>query len=163
MKRTILFSAITGLALAYSPLQAQQQIILDEVMTRDDQKKTGVANLSRNQKIALETWLNNTFILKPKEQAPPPTAQLSLSINIDNGQKIELSDNSIWEIAPSDVPTAAVWITPFPVKITQSNDPDYPYLLVNINNGISVKARKAQAPMPAPTMTPAAPQTQGSP
>ena len=163
MKRTILFSAITGLALAYSPLQAQQQIILDEVMTRDDQKKTGVANLSRTQKIALETWLNNTFVLKPKEQAPPPTAQLSLSINIDNGQKLQLSDNSIWEIAPSDVPTAAVWITPFPVKITQSNDPDYPYLLVNINNGISVKARKAQAvSTPAPTMTPATPQMQGS-
>lgn len=165
MQRTIFFSAITSLALVYSPLQAQQlqqqQIILDEVMTKDDQKKTGVANLSRNQKIALEAWLNNTFVLKQKEKAP--AAQLSLSINIDNGQKIELSDNSIWEVAPSDVPTAALWITPIPIKITQSNDPAYPYLLVNINNGISIKVKKAQAtPMPAPTMTPAAPQMQGS-
>ncbi len=125
--------------------QLQAQIILDEVMSRDEQKKTGVATLSRTQKTALEAWLNQNFVLKSKEEAPPPQqSELSLSINIDNGQKIELSDNSLWEIAPSDVPTSAIWITPFPVKIIPSGDPDYPCSIVNLNSGVSVKARPSK-------------------
>jgi hypothetical protein len=113
-------------------------------MSKDEQKKTGVAALSRNQKIALEAWLNQNFALKSKEQVV--SSELSLAINIDNGKKLQLSDNSLWEIAPSDVPTTSVWITPFPVKIESSDDPDYPCLIVNLNSGIRVKARNISTP-----------------
>jgi hypothetical protein len=154
-------SAICGLVFAYAPLHAE--FLLDQVMSKEEQKETGVAKLSRNQKIALEAWLNKNFILKSKDQTSQKT-QLSLSINIDNGQKLQLSDNSIWEISPDDVSTAAVWITPFPVKITQSDDPDYPYLLVNETSGVSVKARKAiatskssESAPPPPSATPPLP------
>ena len=133
---------IAGLILPFSTLQAQ--MLLDEVMSQEDQKKTGVANLSRKQKLALEAWLNQNFVLK-SQQKPPPS-ELSLSINIDNGRKLQLSDNSLWEIAPNDVPTSTVWITPFPVKVTASGDPDYPCLLVNLNSGASVKARQISSP-----------------
>jgi hypothetical protein len=139
MHKASLLGSIVGLLISTSVHASQ--ILLDQVMSREDQKKTGVANLTRNQKIALEAWLNDNFVLKTKE--PTPTVQLSLSINIDNGQKLELSDNSVWEVSPDDVQTASVWITPFPVKITPSNDPEYPFLIVNMNTGISVKARKA--------------------
>jgi hypothetical protein len=146
--RSAAFAFISiALALIFSPLEAQ--IILDEVMSRDEQKKTGVANLSRTQKIALEAWLNQKFVLKTKEEATQP--ELSLSINIDHGQKLELSDNSLWEIAPSDVQTSAVWIIPFPVKIASSGDPEYPCLIINLNSGASVKAR----PVPSRAQTPA--------
>jgi hypothetical protein len=138
---------LTTLVLSFSQLHAQ--IILDEVMSKDEQKITGVANLSRNQKIALEAWIDRNFVLKSKEQASLP--ELSLSLNIDNGQKLQLSDNSLWEIAPGDVATAAVWITPFPVKIEPSGDPDYPCLIVNLNSGISVKARPVPTPMTTPS------------
>jgi hypothetical protein len=131
--------ALATFVIAFSQLQAQ--IVLDDVMSRDEQKKTGVANLSRFQKIALEDWLNKNFIPKPKEQTAQP-AELSLSINMDNGKKLLLSDNSLWEISPADVTTSSVWITPFPVKLTPSADPDYPCLIVNLNSGISVKARQ---------------------
>ena len=153
-----MFSLLISLALvASSSLQAQQEIILDQVMSREDQKKTGVANLSMKQKVALEAWLNQNFVLKSKEQTP--SVQLSLSINIDNGQRLQLSDDSLWEIAPDDVRTASVWITPFPVKIVPSNDPNYPSMLVNVNTGVSVKARRVSSSMQTPA---AAPQTQGS-
>ncbi len=152
MRHTVFALALTTLAIIISQLQAQ--IILDEVMSRDEQKKTGVANLSSTQKVALEAWLNNNFVLKSKEEAEAPQTELSLSINIDNGQKLELSDNSLWEIAPGDVPTSAVWITPFPVKIAPSGDPNYPCLIINPNSGVSVKARRIPSQAEAPSQTP---------
>lgn len=123
-----------------SALSLHGVIVLDEVMSPDEQQQTGVANLSRDQKLALEAWLNQNFI--PKEEEAQPLTQLSLSINIDSGQKIELSDDSLWEISPDDVPTAATWLTPIPIKLTPSNNPDYPMLLVNTNTGVAIKARK---------------------
>jgi len=114
-------------------------MLLDDVMSREEQKKTGISHLSRNQKLALEAWLNQNFVQKTEKEAA--RSELSLSINIDNGKKLVLSDNSLWEISPDDVQTAAVWITPFPVKITPSEDPDYPCLIANLNSGVSVKAR----------------------
>lgn len=115
-------------------------ILIDSVMPKDEQIKTGVASLSPTQKIALEHWINNTFTLKTASTTT--TTPLTLSINIDNGKKLELSDNSIWEIAPADISTAAVWITPFTIEITHSNDPNYPYLLTNKLSHASVKAKK---------------------
>jgi hypothetical protein len=150
MKRSLFLLSLATAALAFSPLCAKQ-IMLDDVMTREEQKKTGVTKLSLKEKIELENWLNRTFILKAQEQLGE--AQLFLSININNGQKLQLSDESIWEIAPSDKQTAAVWITPFPVKIIPSDDPNYPFLIVNINTGISVKAKKLIEATPAETET----------
>ncbi|MBS0605165.1 MAG: hypothetical protein JSS60_09060 [Verrucomicrobia bacterium] len=146
MQRSFFLAALTALVLPLAGLMADQ-IILDSVMSREEQKKTGVDKMTMQQKIELEAWLNKTFILKTTDTSSQ--TQLSMSINIDNGQKLQLSDNTIWEIAPGDVPTAAVWITPFPVKITPSNDPDYPSLLVNTTSGVSVKARKISPSSPA--------------
>jgi hypothetical protein len=142
MNRLLFLFVATCFASTPFSLSADQ-IVLEDVMTKEDRQKTGVDHLSLSQKVALEAWLNKNFILKTQEQ--PKEAQLSLSINIDNGQKLQLSDNSIWEIAPNDIPTSAVWITPFPVKITPSNDQQYPWLIVNVNSGVSVKARKISA------------------
>jgi hypothetical protein len=142
MSRLLFFLAATCFVCSTPSLKADQ-IVLDDVMTKEDRQKTGIEHLSLSQKVALEAWLNKNFILKPQGQTTEAT--LSLSINIDNGQKLQLSDNSIWEIAPNDVPTSAVWITPFPVKIMPSNDQQYPWLIVNVNSGVSVKARKISA------------------
>ncbi len=146
MSRSFFFLSLTAISLSFSHLHAKQ-IMLDDVMTREEQKKTGVDKLSLKEKIELENWLNRTFVLKAHDQTEQ--AQLFLSININNGQKLQLSDESIWEIAPRDVQTAAVWITPFPVKIVPSNDPDYPFLIVNTNTGIGVTARKLPDTSPA--------------
>jgi hypothetical protein len=139
MIRPLLFLSLSGVALMLSSLSAEQ-IILDDVMTRDEQQRTGVSKMSLKQKIELENWINRTFVLK--NPAAEHQTALSMSININNGQKLQLSDESIWEIDPNDVPTAAVWITPFPVDLVPSKDADYPFLIVNKNTGVSVKARK---------------------
>lgn len=143
MRRSPLLIAIAALTLITSQL-CSDQILLDDVMTKEEQKKTGIKKLNYAQKVALEAWLNKNFVLKTKAEVI--TAGLTLSINIEEGKKLELSDNSIWEVAPNDVPTAAVWLTPFPVKIAPSNDPQYPSLIINTYSGASVKARKL-APM----------------
>lgn len=116
-------------------------IILDQAMTPEDQRKTGMTKLNRKQKLALESWLNENFTSKesPSQDQEP----LSLSINIDNGQKLQLSDNSIWEVHPQDVDISAVWITPFPLQIEKSTNPTYPFLLKNTRTQMSVRARKS--------------------
>lgn len=145
MRRSLFIIAISSLSLS----QLHAQILLDDVMSKDDQKKSGVANLSLKQKVYLENWINKTFVLKTEQICPDAPAKmeaespLTLSINIDNGQKLELSDNSMWEVDPKDLATSAIWIIPFPIKVTPNNDPNYPFTLTNINTGASVKARKA--------------------
>lgn len=152
MYRSIFFFALSGISLLASAAYAQN-ILLDDVMSREEQKKTGVYNMTMQQKVELEAWINRTFILKPV--STPQTSGLTLSININNGEKIQLSDGSLWEIAPSDVPTASSWLTPFPIKVLPSNDPNYPTQLVDVQSGSSVKARQV-TPTPAQPQTPAA-------
>ena len=162
MHRSIFFIALSGISLLTSAASAQD-ILLDEVMTKEEQKKTGVYNMTMQQKVELEAWINRTFILKPA--ATSQVSGLSLSININNGQKIQLSDGSLWEVAPRDVPTAAAWLTPFPINILPSNDPNYPTMLVDVQTGASVKARQVTSAATAPSQpstpptAPAAPQT----
>lgn len=144
-----LFLIITNLVFSSSHAAG---IVLDEVMSKEEQQKAGINKLSVKEKVELEAWLNRTFVLKV--QKVEPTAALSLSININNGKQLELSDGSLWEIAPNDIQTSAVWITPFPVKIVPSNDPDFPFLLVNANSGVSVKAKKVLPPKTSPLQEP---------
>lgn len=149
MRKIFFIAALTSLTVF-----SQAQILLDEVMTKDEQKKTGVNTLSKNQKIALEAWLNRNFVLK--QQPLAPSSQLYLSININNGQMLQMTDNSVWEINPGDINTSSVWITPFPVKIEPSSNPQYPYRITNLNSSASVLARPYTG---SPTPTP--PSTQG--
>ena len=124
-----------------SSLLSAKQILLDDVMSREEQRKTGINKLSATQKIELEKWINETFVLKAQSEEKPQ-GSLYLSLNIDNGQKLQLSDNSVWEIAPGDVQKASAWITPFPIEISPSGDPSYPSLITNKTTGESVKARR---------------------
>jgi hypothetical protein len=127
-------------------------ILLDDVMSKKVQEETGVAALKPKQKIALEAWLNDNFELKTAANEQHKE-QLMLSINFEGGKRLQLSDGSMWEIAPSDVPQSSIWITPFPINIVPSNNPDYPFLLVNTLSGVSVKARKAVATPQSPSPT----------
>ena len=130
------------LSLVCIPCLLCAEFILDQAMSPEDQRKTGVAKLNRKQKLALESWINDNF--NPKEQNnSQDTGPLSLSINIDNGQKLQLSDGSIWEVHPQDVDISAVWITPFPLQIEKSTNPMYPFLLKNTRTQMSVRARKS--------------------
>lgn len=163
-KKLLIASAVAAMLIQTTPSFAL--ILLDEVMSRDVQQKTGVANLTPLQKSALEDWLNANFEVKSSKverQAP----EIMLSINIEGGRKLQLSDGTMWEVDPNDVVQSSVWITPFPIRIVPSDSTDYPFLLVNKTSGVSVKARKVvpgsepetKQPSP-PTMTSQPPTTQ---
>src|ERR1700722_1167340 len=160
-----LFLVLTALPLWSSPL------ILDEVMSREDQQRTGVAYLSTNQRIALEQWLNLNCNCPSRITPTEKQENLFVSINIDSGRKIQLNDNSIWDIDPRDYAISEAWLASIPIKIVPSDDPDFPYLLVNRNTGVSIRAKKGEAPpkMPfharpqSPESPSAAPGTSGTP
>jgi len=122
-------------------------ILLNDAMTREEQKKTGVYYLNARQKQALEAWLNENFDRKSdKEKASvlPEGKHLYLSQNIDNGRILRLDDDSEYLVAPEDVEQSSFWITPFPLRIEESDDPEYPQRIVNINNGKSVKVKQTK-------------------
>jgi hypothetical protein len=138
-------AALAGALAASTSLSAQ--MFLDEVMSREEQRSTGVYRLKPREKTYLECWLNENFVLKSAcsvRKSEKKARPVFMSINIRNGEQIKLSDGSVWEIDPADYPVTTGWITSFPVNIIRSEDMDYPFELVNLNTGVSARARKVQ-------------------
>ena len=99
----------------FSPL-ASRGLVLDEVMSSEDQKKSGVAYLTTQQRIALENWVNKNCNC-PNRIAPEETNKtLFVSINIDGGKNIQLNDNSIWDVDPDDYLLSEAWLSSIPRK-----------------------------------------------
>lgn len=144
------------LLLAAAPVSGL--FLLDDVMTQEEQQKTGIARLTAEEKQELTLWLNLTFIPKPQQAAASTpskaTENLYLSENIDNGKRLRLNDGSLYEISPEDEGLTGFWITPFPIKITESHDPNYPYLIINVNTGTGVKAKQITPPTVIPPAHP---------
>jgi hypothetical protein len=77
-----------------------------------------------------------------------------IEASLQNGRYIRLSDDSLWEINPSDRPITQSWITPVEIVAAPSNDANYPFRLTNTLTGSSVLARRATAvPKAAPQTT----------
>lgn len=114
---------------------------LDEMMSIEDQKETGVVRLTDLQRKALAQWLIKHGYYD-KNGNEDTLHGLTVSININSGKAIQLSDNSVYEIAPEDQTISAQWLGPIPIKVTNVSDPNYPFLLTNLHNHLSVKAKK---------------------
>ncbi len=140
------------LLLAHGAMNAD--IVIDDYMDTAQREKTGISKLNKNEIILLEGWLNKNFV--PKNQAPAAN-ELFLSENLSNGSLLKLSDGSIYEVNPQDIPLSSLWITPFPMEVTMTSDPNYPFLLMNKNTNTMVHARKPQIiptpPNPLPPTT----------
>lgn len=147
---TYLIAGISVVAMCYafylSSETTARRIFLDDVMSRTMQKNTGVYNLNHNQKLLLEDWINNTFVLK---NAPPPMKPASLTIteNMSEGQAIKVSNGLIYEVSPADVPVAMTWLFAFPISIQEGDDPDYPLQMTNMNTNVSINVRLKTRPM----------------
>jgi len=68
--------------------------------------------------------------------------QLYLSLNIADGERLELSNGSTYEIAPADRIYSAYWVTPFPIMLSESGDPEYPVKIINMNTGTFVRGKQ---------------------
>jgi hypothetical protein len=126
------------------------RIFLDDAMSPEEQKKTGVAGLSYQQRLALEQWLNDNYIAKsPEEEKKIDTNPLYLSQNIDNGKTLMLTDDSVWEVKPEDRSVSESWLTPFPLQVLDNTDPDkaqYPKKFVNLNTNAMIKVKMVRPP-----------------
>ncbi|MBS3903381.1 MAG: hypothetical protein KGZ30_03365 [Anaplasmataceae bacterium] len=140
----ILFTCLAAIS------QMQATIFLDDAMSEAMQKKTGVDSLSYQQKLALEQWLNDNFVQKKTDGPKKDNSSIYLSQNIDGGRRLQLSDGSIWDVAPQDVVKANFWVLPFPLHFTDNEDPldkaDYPKIIVNDSTGVGVKVRVVTPP-----------------
>ena len=93
-------------------------------MSLDEQKKTGVEHLSRGEQAALAEWLSSRSDHDAKKE-------LTLSLNIRSGEILQLSNGTLWQVAPKDVPTASAWLTPVKIEFKESSNVNYPTILIN--------------------------------
>ncbi len=137
------------------PTASYSYIYLNDVMSTAEQEKTGVFNLTVSQRLELEKWINEYFVPKTQAQMGPGNPPLPSGIEetnepltfdlvIDGGKFVQLSDGTLWEIAPDDISATALWLIPFPIVIKTSGDNAYPHLLVDQNTGKSVKAKQVE-------------------
>lgn len=113
-------------------------IQLDQMMSEEEQHETGVCNLTLEQRQALEKWITDHFVTK----GHPEEKELTLAMNIAQGQVLQLSDGSYYQIAPYDQIYTTWWITPIALKISSSDTMDFPFLLTNLTNNTSVHAKR---------------------
>ena len=145
--RAISAIVIFGTAVFYSS-KVLGTMRLNEVMTVDEQKKTGVAGLSDIQKKELESWINDKFVLKTTNT--PAAQQIYLQQNMQSGAQLMLSDGSIYEVAPTDRSKTVFWLTPIAIMIEPSGDPNYPSKITNTLTNVSVSGKMVRAPQATP-------------
>lgn len=138
-----LMSAVIGTSLLIHGYGDTSIPSINDMMSIEDQKNTGVIKLNQKQKMELAKWLVKHRYYEDIASYQEIHA-LTVSLNVYDGKIIQLSDNSVWEIAPDDVVTSQKWLSSIPIKVTQTTNPSYPYLLTNLRNNQSVKAKKGQ-------------------
>ena len=153
-KTSIFFS----LALLCATVQSFAATNLDQQMSLQEKQQTGVVNLTLKQKQALANWIDKNYVPitgtqqiphQAAPQGPSNNSNLSLSVNVQNGQQLILSDGTRWQVHPQDVKTSSIWITPAPIMVMTGTDPSYPYVLTNQTTNQSVRAKQI-APASAP-------------
>lgn len=120
---------------------------INDLMSIEDQQRTGVIKLSQKQKMELATWITEHCYRSPKCTSPEnasSTSHLSISLNVYNGKILQLSDNSVWEVAPEDRTISQGWLNSVPLKLSSSGDQKYPYMLTNTQNHTSIKVRPSK-------------------
>ena len=120
-------------------------ILLDQEMTPEEQKKTGISKLTEAEQRHLEQWINENLDKKSKPHSQPFGMDLYVSEVINGGQRIRLSDNTLYELTPEDWVKAQAWIGLTKVQVTHSPNEYYPFTITNPNSGYSVKARLIRA------------------
>lgn len=137
------------MTLIYSQ-QSKNYIPLEQVMTPQEMKATGVENLLQTQRAALERWLYNyTIKIMQFHQSLLKHDYLDVGSGhwikrkVEGGKLIILEDNSIWEINPLDRIYAALWLPLTSITIIESDSPigDYKYILINTDDGEKALAK----------------------
>lgn len=160
MKKRIVTAALVTIAAAMV-LWAQGGVLdLDEIMTRKEQRETGVVKLAPSERHALEKWLTDwtrDAIEYGKQQAAAepssvgggtgPTASPYkgwISEVQDRGRFLVLDDGSLWEVSSLDRIYTGLGLTTEDVRVLpgEGEYPGYGHLLVNLSNGEAVSVKR---------------------
>jgi hypothetical protein len=139
------------------PLLAQERqnsIFLNQVMTAQEMKETGVENLSIQQRAALEQWINN-YTLKIIQSFQTLSQETYsgnylgiggghwIKKNAERGKIIILEDNSMWEISSMDRIYTFLWLSFTNIRVILNDQTigNYKYLLINTDDGEKAAAK----------------------
>ncbi|MBF0287929.1 MAG: hypothetical protein HQM14_08930 [SAR324 cluster bacterium] len=61
--------------------------------------------------------------------------------NMEGGKFVRLEDQSLWQISPYDRSNSDLWLVYEEIFIIETNGDDYPYQLINKNNGDTASAK----------------------
>lgn len=77
---------------------------------------------------------NNSYTYQDaiRKEDAHPTVILTLSLNLNGGNELVLSDHSRWVVNPEDTETSSMWLSPFPIEILKGDSEDYPVVLLNV-------------------------------
>ena len=150
-KSTMYIIVLNLLLLAsMSNVFAKNKLILrlNQIMTPEEQKRTGVAKLTESERKALEQWLTN-WTLKVLYKAAVNSGQVYarvgsghwISEKVDRGRFILLEDGSLWEISPIDRINTMLWLVAEKIIVIENADPFYPYKLINSDSGDTAEAK----------------------
>jgi len=131
-------------------LIAQDNFVLrlDKLMTTQEQERTGIKKLTKSEREALELWLTN-WTLEVLAKAKSSSGQTYVGVggdhwvskNIDSGRFIKLEDGSLWQISPIDRINTMLWLVVDEITVVESNNPLYPFKLINTDNGDTAEAK----------------------
>ncbi len=60
---------------------------------------------------------------------------------IDSGNSIRLEDDSLWQVNPVDRIMCSLWLCTEKIVVAKSQNPSYPYLLINTDDDEEVEAK----------------------
>ena len=125
-----------------------QKSSIDEYMTNEEQRTTGVYRLPHDEKEALARWLSQWYLrilaLRPQQSAVGSTAYAGIGgghwviqAMESFGEYVKLEDGSLWEIAMIDRIYTMLWLPVTQITVLKASDPigDYRYILINMDDG----------------------------
>ena len=139
-----------------APVLGQQPSIvlkMDQMMTAEELRTTGVDGLTHGQRVALDAWLNRytlRVLTAGSGNATGTTATNRrtgeytgvgnghwIKTKSDNGAFVTLEDGSLWEINSIDRIDTSLWLPITDITVILSHDPigDYKYELIDTEGG----------------------------
>lgn len=137
--------------LAVSPTVGQQSSIvlkMEQVMTPEDLRGSGVSGLTQSQRAVLDVWLNKYTLRVLTTVSSSGSLGRSAAYGgvgsghwikekSDNGGFVTLEDGSLWEINAVDRVDTALWLPITDITVISSRDPigDFKYELIDTEDG----------------------------
>jgi hypothetical protein len=147
MQKRLVLVTLAVLVLGCLTLAQAPTLVLsiDQVMTIQEQRDTGISTLSPSQRSALDEWLNRYTqnVLRAVSNsgsigryAGVGTGHWISEVS-GNGAYIKLEDDSMWEINEIDRIDTAIWLPVSNITVIVSKRPvgDFKYELINTDDG----------------------------